>query len=184
MADQADGLLSPWLRRKRIEAARPYLQGRILDYGCGIGMLSELCRPDLYLGVDRDIESLEIARSQFPNFRFVQDIPENETFDTIVLLAVIEHIAEPEHFFTRLRLMLTPQGQVVLTTPAPFIEQIHFFGANLRLFSREANAEHEYLFDYLSLKRIVARAGFVIHGYKCFLFGANQLFILKRHETD
>lgn len=179
MADQADGLLSPWLRRKRIAAVRPYLQGRVLDYGCGIGILTELCCPDLYLGIDRDIESLEIARNKFPDFRFVQDIPENEKFETIVLLAVIEHIAEPEQFFTRLRLMLALQGQIVLTTPAPFIEQIHFFGAKLGLFSREANEEHEQLFDYASMARIAARTGFVIHNYKRFLFGANQLFILK-----
>jgi 2-polyprenyl-3-methyl-5-hydroxy-6-metoxy-1,4-benzoquinol methylase len=184
MADQANGLLSPWLRHKRIAATRPYITGggNVLDYGCGIGALTELCRPDLYLGVDRDIESLEFARSQFPNFRFVQNVPENETFDTIVLLAVIEHIAEPEGFFKRLRLLLTPHGQIVLTTPAPWIEWIHFSGARLGLFSREANAEHEQLLYYASMARIVAQAGLVIHIYKRFLFGANQLFILKHNE--
>ena len=43
MADQGtEGILSPYLRRKRIQAATPYLKGGVLDVGCGGGVLATL----------------------------------------------------------------------------------------------------------------------------------------------
>jgi len=95
MADQASGLLSSWLRKKRIEIAHPYIRGRILDYGCGVGVLAEICESDSYLGVDIDEKSITIALKNYPPFRFKTYVPETEDFDTIVLLAVIEHISDP-----------------------------------------------------------------------------------------
>jgi len=44
MADQADGFLSPFLRKKRIEMALPFIKGRVIDIGCGVGKLAIICR--------------------------------------------------------------------------------------------------------------------------------------------
>ena len=42
MADQGtEGLLSPMLRHMRIEKAKPYLNGKVLDIGCGSGALAK-----------------------------------------------------------------------------------------------------------------------------------------------
>ena len=41
MTDQAaEGLLSPMLRNRRIQAVKPFLRGRVLDVGCGNGALT------------------------------------------------------------------------------------------------------------------------------------------------
>lgn len=102
MADQgAEGLLSPWLRRKRIEASIPYLNGRVLDFGCGSGAMAEYVDADNYLGVEIDKDSLQQARSRFPSHQFVSELPEQtEKFDTVISLAVIEHVSNPAEFFT------------------------------------------------------------------------------------
>lgn len=178
MADQADGLLSSWLRRKRIEMVRPYLQGRILDVGCGVGALSELTSPDLYFGVDIDEESLQIARKKYPQNRFEKDYPENDQFDTIVLLAVIEHIKNKQHFLECLESKLTQNGRIVLTTPHPSVRRVHSLGSKIGLFSATANQEHDQLLDYDCVEKLVAQTGLIISQYKRFLFGANQLFVL------
>ena len=73
MADQAKGLLSPWLRKKRIEMVYPFLKGKVLDVGCGIGFLSQFIDPEHYLGIDIDEESLGIAHLKNPSKRFQKE---------------------------------------------------------------------------------------------------------------
>ncbi len=159
MADQASGLLSPWLREKRIRVARPYLKGRVLDYGCGVGALALMCQSDAYLGVDIDEEVLEVARRNQPQFKFVSEVSEAERFDTIVALAVIEHVSDPAGLLTKFRWMLKLAGRVVLTTPHPTVEWIHTLGTRIGLFSLEASKQHQQLINYSVCKSLGQRAG-------------------------
>jgi len=179
MANQVTGLLSPWLRKKRIEISRSYIKGRVLDYGCGVGMLAEVCLPDAYLGVDHDKESIQIARKLYPNFRFELDVYETEKFDTIVSLAVIEHVSDPEFLLKKFRMMLKPDGCIVLTTPHSAFEPFHTVGAKVGLFSTEADEEHEHLIGFTLMHKFANLVGLRVVEYKRFLFGANQLFVLK-----
>lgn len=49
MADQGgEGLLSSWLRKLCFKAALPYLQGHVLDFGCGTGGLAVFVVPSYY----------------------------------------------------------------------------------------------------------------------------------------
>lgn len=182
MADQADGLLSPWLRKQRINMACPYIKGRILDYGCGVGVLSEKCHPDSYLGVDMDEESLGIAFKRYPAFRFANTLPEDEKFDVIILLAVIEHLTNLESSLKELKKMLVPDGQIIVTTPLPMIKYVHFLGSRIGLFSLGANEDHEHFFELNSMKKLATKAGLDVLEYKRFLFGMNQLFILRSQD--
>lgn len=181
MADQVYALLSPWLRRKRIEKVRPFVKGKILDFGCGIGYLSELCLPEFYVGLDEDNESLEIAHQRYPNFRFVKRFPEKELFDTAILLAVIEHVRDPEYLLTQIKQILSPNGRIVLTTPHPMFDKLHRCGASVGIFSRHASKNHKQLIDFNRMYTFASKTGLRIILYEKFLLGANQLFILE-HE--
>ena len=178
MADQAAGLLSPWLRRERIKAAEPYIKGKVLDFGCGVGTLSEVCLPEFYLGIDIDEESLKIARQNHVDYRFEKQCPEGEQFDTIALIAVIEHIKNPELFLNQMKLLLKPKGRIVLTTPHPLVEKVHFCGAQFGLFSKHASEEHEQFFNYGRMRKYASLTGLKIYSYRRFLLGVNQLFVL------
>lgn len=178
MPDQISGLLSPWLRRRRLNAVQPLLRGKVLDIGCGVGALAADCRPDSYLGVDIDEESLELARRSHPGFRFQKGLPEIGSFDTVVLLAVIEHIPDPADLLRHLRALLGPEGRILLTTPNPCVEGVHAFGARLGLFSKEAREEHERLYDAASMRALAERSGLLVREERRFLLGANQLFVL------
>ena len=100
MADQgSEGLLSPFLRYQRCAAAKPVFIRRCLGCGVGIGLLAKEIPADSYLGVDTDTTSLSIANAQNPAHSFQVNLPnDDQKFDTIVALAVIEHIKSPAEF--------------------------------------------------------------------------------------
>lgn len=178
MADQVCGILSSWLQKRRIGVASPYLKGKILDYGCGVGTLAELCKVDSYCGVDVDEESIRIAHLKYPGLCFKKTITENEQFDTVVLLAVIEHIENPVTFLRQIKNMLKPKGLIVLTTPNPFFKRFYRIGSKLGIFSAKAEAEHKNLVNYRYMKSLVSSIGLYIYHFEYFIFGANQLFVL------
>lgn len=159
MADQgAEGLFSPFLRRRRFAAARPFLEGNVLDFGCGAGGLAEYVPPDHYLGVEIDPLSLQRAQSQFSFHKFTADPPDfSQKFDTVVSGA-----------------------RLIITTPHPSVDWVHDIGATLGLFSKHANEEHEDLLDYSKLKATGIQAGLKLVSYRRFLLGANQLAVFKK----
>jgi SAM-dependent methyltransferase len=181
MADQGDeGLLSPYLRRKRIQAVIPYLQGRVLDFGCGTGLLCSVIDPDKYLGVEVDEASLQKASDMFPTYTFSRSLPNSqERFDTVVSLAVIEHVNDPVNFLSELAEFLY-HGHIVITTPHPSVDWVHDVGAKIGLFSKHANEEHGDLLDKARLEKVGAQAGLRLEFYSRFLLGANQMAIYSK----
>jgi 2-polyprenyl-3-methyl-5-hydroxy-6-metoxy-1,4-benzoquinol methylase len=181
MSDQVNsGLLSPWLRWRRMQVARKYMRGHVLDYGCGVGKLAQFWGASHYCGVDRDIESISLAARLNPGYRFVTVLPSGEYFDAIVLLAVIEHVREPSELLERLRDMLTPEGLIILTTPHPAFEWLHSIGANIGLFSSEAADEHETLLDFSKMCEVASHARLKFVDYRRFLGGVNQIFVFSK----
>ena len=179
MPNQINGLLSPWLRKQRINIALPYIKGKVLDFGCGTGELAHYLPVKVYLGVDSDIDSIQIARRNLPQYIFNPTIPKSEMFDTVVLLAVIEHIREPASFLKMLKSKLLPKGKIILTTPHPFFDFVHTIGAKAGIFSKEANKEHQLLLSRKNMELVALKSNLSIDEYKHFLFGANQLFVLS-----
>ena len=182
MGDQASGLLSPFLRKRRIETALPYLKGSVLDYGCGVGALAGYIMPDRYVGIDDDPASIDIAKKMFPlhTFLLTADLFSlKKTFNSIALLAVIEHVDNAVELLGKLRALCASKSVIVLTTPAPFAEPLHGIGAAIGLFSREAQKDHKRLLGYKEINSMAKTAGFHITACKRFLLGMNQLFVLE-----
>ena len=184
MADQgAEGLMSPWLRKKRLEASSSYMNGRVLDFGCGSGAMAEHVDADNYLGVEIDEISLLQARSRFPTYHFVSELPEQaEKFDSIISLAVIEHVSNPAEFLRTLARHLNESdaSRLIVTTPHPSVDWVHHVGASFGLFSKHANEEHEDLLNRSKLENAGKQAGLILISYQRFLFGANQIAVYKK----
>lgn len=187
MADQgAEGLLSPYLRRKRFEAIMPYLKGRVLDFGCGSGNLAAYVDSDKYYGVDIDTGSLQQAALRYPEHHFISELPNSDIkFDSIVSLAVIEHVSSPVQFLHTLALYLDKNSasRIVITTPHPTVGWVHDLGAAIGLFSRHANEEHEELLDRGRLDLTGKKASLKLTFYRRFLFGANQIAVFEKNYT-
>jgi SAM-dependent methyltransferase len=175
------GLLSGFLVRERLRAARPYLAGSILDYACGHGQLAQLCQPERYTGYDVDSRKLDVARRYFPGYEFRSELPEQQRFDVVAALAFIEHV-DPETYLKQFANLLERGGRIVLTTPAPAFEWIHTAGARLHIFSPEAHDDHEGLVSPAAIQEIADRLSLRVVTKRRFLLGANQLFVLASTE--
>ena len=182
MADYAAGLLSSWLRRKRILAVLPYIHGRLLDYGCGTGVLSDFVKCNEYIGVEADEESLRIARQKHPGVRFLSELPD-ELFDTITILAVLEYLPDRRASLEQLRRHLAPNGRLVITTPLPRLNRIRRIFAALGLLSAHISPAEDSLPDKFDLERDATAANLAVVQYSRFLLGANQLLILRSCDT-
>lgn len=184
MTDQAsEGLLSPYLRAKRVAAVQPYLRGDVLDFGCGSGALAKLVDPAHYLGIEIDPSSLRLAEQQNPRHRFMHDAPDTtRKFQTVVSLAVIEHAQDPTDFLRTLTSYLAdgPMARIVVTTPHPSTDWVHGMGAAIGLFSKHANEEHGDLLDREKLVAIGKQNDLDLESYSRFLFGANQIAAYKK----
>jgi 2-polyprenyl-3-methyl-5-hydroxy-6-metoxy-1,4-benzoquinol methylase len=181
MSDQYSGLLSPFLRRQRMAKARPLIAGRVLDIGCATGTLAESIEPARYVGVDIDEGALEQARANHPQHRFIEpaELGDDETFQTVVALAVIEHVEDPVGWCEWVRAHLDDIGHVIIPTPHRRWEFIHGLAARVRLASHEAHEEHHETFDRKSITALLESTDFRVRTYRRFLLGLNQLIVAE-----
>lgn len=182
-------LLSSYLSGSRSAVIAPHVRGDTLEIGCQRGQLRDRMagRIGRYVGIDLSSESLDEARRRHPDCEFrevnLDDEPlgYDSEFDTIVLIAVIEHVFNLKHLGWNLARALKPGGQVVLTTPTPFGNDIvHRLGAQFGLFSRKAVDDHIVIFNRKRLDIFAREAGLILADYKRFQVGCNQLAILRQ----
>jgi 2-polyprenyl-3-methyl-5-hydroxy-6-metoxy-1,4-benzoquinol methylase len=182
-------MLSGFLQEQRFQAVIPHLQGSILDLGCGLANLTRYLKPGQpYVGVEGPPEFLEWLTAHRPEYRFYQcnldqDILTlNEQFDTITMIAVIEHLKQPAWILRQIPGVSKPGGRLVITTPSPMGDRIHRFGARLGLFSQEAVEEHHSIFSPKKMRAVLTQNGLELISYRRLLFGGNQLFIVRTAE--
>lgn len=99
----------------------------ILDVGCGTGIMITLPLASLgyqITGIDIDEASIKAARSvnPYPNATFQQVdakslLASGKRYDVVIASEVLEHLEDPAEFLHTLRALVTPEGEVILTTP-------------------------------------------------------------------
>lgn len=173
------GLLTPYLWRQRVGVVRTHLRGAILDIGCSAGPMAAEIDPQFYVGFDIDQIAIDQARQRFPLHDFRTTLPVGQVFDTVIALAVLEHLPDPTKELTAWKSVLHSDGHMVLTTPHPMARRIHDIGAGIGLFSRHASEDHEDFLDVMAMHEVAQRAGMEIGSHRRFMFGVNQLFVLR-----
>jgi len=180
------GLFSNFLQKQRTKKALPYLNGRILDLGCGEGNIIKYVGNKSYVGIDINRKKVEKLSSKFHSFKFiVADLNSGQIFlkekvDTVLMLALIEHLKDPAKIFFLLKQVMREDSLLIITTPSKLGGKIHELGAKLGLFSSEASKEHEKIYSFEEMKELLEKNGFYIELFSEFEFGLNQFFLVKR----
>jgi 2-polyprenyl-6-hydroxyphenyl methylase / 3-demethylubiquinone-9 3-methyltransferase len=110
-----------------IRAPRPFAGLRLLDIGCGGGLVSEpLARLGFAVtGIDAGEEMLAVARGHAAETGIALDYRRStaedlaaggEQYDAVVALEVLEHVAEPQLFLAAAARLIKPKGALVAAT--------------------------------------------------------------------
>ena len=113
-------------QKKVLEIFSHYEFERILDIGCGDGnfsvLLKEACKAKEVYGIEISEKEVEIARKNGVKCYQLdvdeEDFPfEDNYFDAVTALELIEHLFDPDHFLDEVYRVLKPEGIFVLSTP-------------------------------------------------------------------
>lgn len=155
--------LEKFLQQYRFRLVRPYLIGDVLDFGGNQGELGKWVTGD-YIVVNYDHSALQKANP-----------------DTIIVLAVIEHIDMPEVFrvFHIFKNIIKPEGRIFLTTPTPMARPVLELLARLGFLEKENIAEHKHYWTKDDIYTLAEENGFFVKKYRKFQGGFNQYAILE-----
>jgi len=176
-----DRALQVWRIRRALHWVRP--GAHVLDVGCSDGSLFRVAGGRIGSGVGIDPLDTDDWRGGAHTVRrtglFPGAVPPGESFDAITMLAVVEHVEEPElkewaHACARL---LRPGGRVIITVPSPAVDTILHVGMRLRLLDGMETHQH-HGFDPRQVPEIFGVAGLRVEASKRFQLGLNNLFVL------
>ena len=154
----------------------------ILDVGCGNGWLTCVLLDAGYevYGIDASESGIAVAREQYPDRFFVQNIDDQVLpeairslpFDTIISTEVIEHLYDPRGYVSFCRKVLqngSGSGSLILSTP------YHGYWKNVALslsgrmdahFTALWDGGHIKFWSRKTLTRLLSEQGFAIHTFK------------------
>lgn len=92
----------------------------LLDAGCGAAMkITRVCAPKIRMAIGVDLEEMECNAPRLHGVRSdLQHLPfKNESFDVIISMSVLEHLAKPDEVFGEISRLLRPGGVAILQTP-------------------------------------------------------------------
>ncbi len=151
-----------FLQIQRFKHVIDHLEGDVMDFGGNKGELREYVKGS-YTLVDYDHTPME-----------------GKYFDTIVCLAVIEHIEVKDVFeiFRKFKEKLKTGGKIFITTPTRASKPVLEFLAFVGILDKENIKEHKHYWSRKDIDELARVCGFSIKEYKKFQFGFNQFAVL------
>lgn len=132
--------------RKRIEAYGDWLQGPVLDVGCGNGAFVDACQDAGVNAIGQDLggsaADLKVPLDQVSG-----------TFQTITMHDVLEHAPDPIAMLCQARSLLIDGGRLIVDFPGFF----HAKGAH-----HWKPVEHLWMLDVPHLVTVIQRGGFTV----------------------
>jgi 2-polyprenyl-3-methyl-5-hydroxy-6-metoxy-1,4-benzoquinol methylase len=142
-------------------------RGRLLQVGCGYGLLLDEARQRGYEveGVDLSAAAVRYAREQLAlpvrelalEDAALQAAAAGARYEAIVAVDVLEHLDDPMQALQRLRILLAPGGALLITTPDPASPASRLTG--LRWWGYEP--AHAYLIPRRTLRWMIREQGLV-----------------------
>ena len=170
--------LGSYLLNWRIKAVLPHIHGRLLDIGCGTNDLvksyeGEGIGIDVYQWGDVDLVVDDSSKLPF----------ENETFDTVTIIAALNHIPNRHEVLVEAHRVLRPNGRIIITMIPPKISAIwHFLRSPWDADQAERQMKPGEVFGLTpgEVRNLSLEAGFDIRFERKFMFGINRITVAGR----
>ena len=139
------------------------IKGRLLDVGCHYGEFLHHALQHGWEahGVDLSAYAVEIASQLTGAQVFNQELREIEKtgqkYDLVTLWEVIEHVTDPDIFIEDCARILTPGGQIALSTPNQRNHNALFKGRNWKGYF--SGQEHLHFFNPAPLRKLLENHG-------------------------
>lgn len=109
----------------------------VLDIGCGTGDILASVKPSRGFGIDISEEMIARAKDKHPalEFRALDIMEQHEVFDSayVILADVLEHLEKPEEFMRKLKTLLKPRTNVIISVANPFWEPLLMLAEKLKM---------------------------------------------------
>ncbi len=161
---------------ERVRAALPHCRGRLLDVGCGNNLLVRTYGN----GVGVDIHPYpEIhVRCEASRLPF-----QDRTFDSVALLACLNHITKRRETLGECRRVLRPGGRIVITMIPKWVG---FVSHPIRRrhdpdqLERGLSADEDLGLSTATVRGLIEQTGFRLVRYEKFVWGLNNLFVAEK----
>lgn len=167
-------LLEPWRHRKVL----PYIRGRLLDVGCGFNNLVK----SYGSGVGVDIfrwPGIDVLVGDAAALPFT-----SETFDTVTILAALNHVPNREAALLEMRRVLRRDGRLVATMIGPFTGIVaHTFFKRDEETRGGMKAGETNGLTQKEMSSLLAASGFVTELVLRFQLGLNRVYIAGKRQS-
>lgn len=183
-----------WLSQRAIRRHLPDRSDlELLELGCGFRAVQLLALEDRLkhgVGVDFQIapELREREKFTFYEGTIEETLPKlaGQSFDAILLISVLEHLAEPLMVIQSVRELLKPFGQLLINVPTWRGKScLEFSAFRLGLSPKLEMDDHKMYYDKRDLWPLLVRAGFKPSQIKLryHKFGLNLFAVARREDV-
>lgn len=174
MKDRLGRKLLEW----RILKVLPHLRGRLLDIGCGTNRLVAAYPGD---GIGVDVFPWEGVDLVVKN---TADLPyEDGEFDTVSIIASLNHIPNREEVLVEAHRILNNEGQIIITMIPPVISRIwHKLREPWDIDQTKRGMKEGEVFGItdMDIVRLLDNAGFETVHQTTFMMGINHLNVARK----
>ena len=171
------------IRNKKVMGYIPK-NADVLDIGCGIDFyLLRVVKDKIKsgVGIDMAVRNFTDGKLTIKKTKVTGKLSfRSGSFNTVTMIAFIEHITKPEKMLKECNRVLKKGGIIIITTPMSRARAFWETLVNLGLTEEKNTKEHVHYFSPGEIERLLRSTGFRVIISKNFEFGMNYIAVGKK----